>query len=382
MSSATNGWSERSARLALSLAVEPGEPAVSEVAAAEGGCAAWQRVLVGDFGAAAVARAAEVDLPGVLTAAEACGARFVVPGDEEWPGTLDALRYCDSVQRRGGVPFGLWLRGPAHLAQLVEQSVSIVGSRACSAYGGGVATDLAADLAGAGVSVVSGGAYGIDVAAHRGALAARGPTVCVLANGVDVGYPRGNAAIFDRMADEGLLVSELPPGATPTRMRFLSRNRLIAALSQGTVVVEAALRSGARNTANWALGCHRPVMAVPGPVHSILSEAPHLLIRNGQAMLVTGADDVLEMIAPAGQHTLAVPSGSSRATDAFDATRLAVYEAVPARRRSSVGEIALVAGVSMPTCLAQLAELERADLIDGTDDGWRIRSPQERNGAS
>jgi DNA processing protein len=367
------GWSERSARLALSLAVDGGEPAVSEVAIAEGGRAAWDRVLAAEFGTAAAARATEADLPRVLTAAQACGARFVIPGDEEWPEPLEALRFCDSVQRRGGVPFGLWLRGPAHLAQVLQRSVSIVGSRASSAYGAGVATDLAADLAEAGVAVVSGGAYGIDVAAHRGALAVRGPTVCVLANGVDVGYPRGNAAIFDRLALEGLLVSELPPGTTPTRMRFLSRNRMIAALSLGTVVVEAALRSGARNTASWAVGCHRPVMAVPGPVHSALSEAPHLLIRNGQAMLVTGADDVLEMISPAGQHTVGLRSGPSRTTDGLDPTRLAVYEAIPARRRVSAGEIALVAGVSMPTCLAQLAELERADLIEGGEDGWRIR---------
>ncbi len=368
------GWSERSARLALSLAVEGGEPAVSEIATLEGGRTAWDRVLAGEFGPPVAARAAEADLGQTLARAEACGARFVIPGDDEWPESLTALRFCDSVQRRGGVPFGLWLRGPSHLRKLLERSASLVGSRACSDYGSGVATDMAADLAEAGVAVVSGGAYGIDVAAHRGALAASGPTICVLANGVDVTYPRGNAAILDRLAEDGLLVSELPPGTTPSRMRFLSRNRLIAALSLGTVVVEAALRSGARNTASWALGCHRPVMAVPGPIHSALSEAPHLLIRNGQAMLVTSADDVLEMISPAGQNTSPTRSGAARPTDSFDTVRLAVYEAIPARRCISAGEIALVAGVSMPTCLAQLAELERADLIEGGAEGWRVRS--------
>ena len=157
-------------------------------------------------------------------------------------------------------------------------------------------------------------------------------------------------------------------------MRFLSRNRLIAALSLGTVVVEAALRSGARNTASWALGCDRPVMAVPGPVDSALSEAPHLIIRNGQAMLVTGADDVLEMISPGrAAHRHRPRQRPLPATDGLDPTRLAVYEAIPARRRISAGEIALVAGVSMPTCLAQLAEFERGDLIEGGEDGWRIR---------
>ena len=156
----------------------------------------------------------------------------------------------------------------------MERSVAIVGSRAATAYGSGIATDLAADLVEQGVTVLSGGAFGIDVAAHRGALAGGGPTVCVLASGVDVAYPPGHASIFASLARDQLLVSELPPSAHPTRVRFLARNRLIAAMSRGTVVVEAALRSGARNTAGWALGCGRPLMAVPGPVYSRASTTP------------------------------------------------------------------------------------------------------------
>ena len=220
-------------------------------------------------------------------AAANAGVRFVIPGDQEWPSGLDDLRHAAPIQRRSGEPFGLWLRGPGHLAQWMERSVAIVGSRAATAYGTGVATDLAADLVDRKVTVVSGGAFGIDTAAHRGALASGGPTVCVVANGVDVAYPPANAALFDALARDQLLVSELPPGAHPTRVRFLARNRLIAAMSQGTIVVEAALRSGARNTASWATECGRPLMAVPGSVYSRASTAPHLMIRNAQAVLVT-----------------------------------------------------------------------------------------------
>ncbi len=364
--------SERSARLALACTADAGDPGLSELVVTDGGQATWAAVRAGGHGEGLGRRAAALDLATVVAATAECESRFVIPGDEEWPEQLDALRYCDDVQRRGGIPFGLWLRGPGHLAAMTEHSVAVVGARACTPYGSGVATDLAAELGERGVTVISGGAYGIDVAAHRGALAVRGATVAVLANGLDIAYPRGNAAMLERVADEGLLVSELPPGATPTRVRFLARNRLIAALAVGTVVVEAAIRSGARNTASWAVGCHRLLMAVPGPVHSAQSEAPHLMIRNGQACLVTGAPDVLELISPAGRFTVDPPHGPTRVTDHLDPTRLAVFEAVPARRRASAGDIALTAGVSMPVVLAQLAELEAAGLVEGSDAGWRV----------
>ncbi|MFP5283112.1 MAG: DNA-processing protein DprA, partial [Actinomycetes bacterium] len=300
-----------------------------------------------------------------------------VPGDEEWPEPVDDLRHCEPVQRRGGLPYGLWVRGPGHLATASSRSVAVVGSRACTAYGGGLAADLAAELAEQGVTVVSGGAYGIDAAAHRGALAAGGQTVCVLANGLDVAYPRGNSELLERMGREHLLVSELPPGATPTRVRFLARNRLIAALALGTVVVEAAYRSGARNTASWALQCGRQLMAVPGPVHSALSAGPHLMIRNGQATLVTGGADVLELVSALGTHTLVNPQGALRFTDHLDPSALAVYEAVPTRRRASVGEIALAAGVTLPACLAELGALEADGQIEGDERGWRLSATHQ-----
>jgi DNA processing protein len=232
----------------LSCGIEGGEPTVAELVQNLGAEGAWAKIIEGVLGEPAAERAARVTVDDVERLAKAAAARFVVPGDDEWPAGLDDLRHAESIQRRGGEPVGLWLRGPGHLAHLMERSVAIVGSRAATAYGSGIATDLAADLVEQGVTVLSGGAFGIDVAAHRGALAAGGPTVCVLANGVDVAYPPGHASIFESLAMDQLLVSELPPGAHPTRVRFLARNRLIASMSRGTVVVEAALRSGARYT--------------------------------------------------------------------------------------------------------------------------------------
>ena len=336
---------ERGARMALTAVVDCGDPVASALVSRVDGVAAWAQARAGVLGEPVARRAAALDLAELRHRADVGGVRFVVPGDEEWPDQLADLDYSGEVQRRGGVPIGLWLRGPGHLG---------------------------ADLAEAGVTVVSGGAYGIDAAAHRGALAVHGPTVCVLANGVDVPYPQGNAGLFGWLASDHLLVSELPPGATPTRVRFLARNRVIAALAQGTVVVEAALRSGARNTASWALLCHRQLMAVPGPVHSTSSAAPHLMIRNGQASLVTSAADVLELVSPMGEQLVAVPRGESRPTDGFDPGRLAVYEAVSLRAARSSGEIALTAGVSVSSCLAELAALEQAGLVQADASGWRL----------
>jgi DNA processing protein len=362
---------DRTVRLALSCVIEGGDPAVAEVVTESGAPRAWDRVVAGQFGEGLAERAAHLDLDRVLARASHCRARFVVPGDDEWPERLGDLRYCDEVQRRGGVPFGLWLRGPGHLAQLVERSVAIVGSRAATPYGTTVATDLGAELAEAGFTVVSGGAYGIDTAAHQGAMASGGPTIAVVANGVDVAYPQGNTKLFAWVAEHGLVVSELAPGTHPSRVRFLARNRLIAALGAGTIVVEAALRSGARNTASWALGCGRVLMAVPGSVESAMSAAPHLMIRNGQAVLVSSAAEALELVSESGQQILPIPHGPSRDTDDLDPVRLAVYEAVPARRRVGAGEIALAAGVSVPTALAQLSALADTGMVVGDDEGWR-----------
>jgi DNA processing protein len=361
---------ERRARLLLSCAMDGGDPAVVALVERYGAEGAWDKIVNGALGEATAERADRVSPAEVDRLAAASKARFVVPGDEEWPDRIDDLGHAGEIQRRGGLPYGLWLRGPGQLAHLLQRSVAIVGSRAGTAYGNGVASDLATDLVEHGVTVVSGGAFGIDAAAHRGALAGGGPTVCVLACGVDVAYPPANARLFDTLAHDHLLVSELPPSAHPTRVRFLARNRLIAAMAQATIVVEAALRSGARNTASWALECGRPLMAVPGSIHSRTSTAPHLMIRNGQAVLVTNAAEVLELISEAGQATLPLRHGPQRMTDQLTEFQLAIYEAVPARRRISVGDIALTAGVSVPSCLAALSNLASAGLVEGDDRGW------------
>ncbi len=183
----------------------------------------------------------------------------------------------------------------------------MVGARASSSYGEHVAAELASGLSDNGITVVSGGAYGIDAAAHRGALVGSGVTVAVLACGVDVSYPKRNSALFSRIVEEGLVVSELPPGCSPTKLRFLARNRLIAAGTLGTVVIEAAVRSGALNSAGWAEQCGRAVLAVPGPITSRMSEGAHLLVRERDAVLVTNVADIVEAISPLGDPAHAVP---------------------------------------------------------------------------
>jgi DNA processing protein len=267
----------------------------------------------------------------------------------------------------------LWLRGVGDLGTLVQRSVAIVGARASSSYGDTVSGELGHELADAGWTVVSGGAFGIDAAAHRGALSADGPTIAVLACGVDVGYPPANTALFNAIAEDHLLVSELPPGAHPTRVRFLSRNRLIAAMTVGTVVVEAAIRSGARNTANWAVACNRQLMAVPGSVYSALSVTPHLLIRDGQAVMITSSAEALEMLSAIGDQLLPRRSGPLRPTDVLDEGRLAVFEAVSRTRYRTVGEIAVTADVSVPQCLAELDALAEAGMVQSGPGGWKLR---------
>ena len=241
---------------------------------------------------------AEMDLAGF----HRDGIRLVCPGEPEWPTQLDMLGL--------GRPYALWLRGEADLRYCCLRSVSIVGARAATAYGAHVGTEMAAALAERGWTVVSGGAYGIDSCAHRGALAADGVTIAVLACGVDVAYPAGHADLLTAIAAQGVLVSEWPPGRTPTRRRFLIRNRVIGALSRGTVVVEAGLRSGALNTARHARDLGRPIMAVPGPVTSAVSAGCHQVMREWSAVCVTGAGDVVEMLTPLGESDLDRVSGA------------------------------------------------------------------------
>lgn len=363
---------ERRARMLLCCVAEPGDPTLAAHVAAEGA----QRVAASLVEARSETpwgrRARGVMLTDVVGRTHACGARFVIPGDTEWPAALDDLDHVEH-DRRGGRPLGLWLRGPARLGPTVgARAVSIVGSRTATAYGQEVAHRLAADLGEAGSCVVSGGAYGIDAAAHAGAMAT-GTSVAVLAGGVDRPYPRGNARLFDRMLAGHVLVSEVPPGETPTRPRFLSRNRLIAALSAGTVVVEAAVRSGARSTATWAGLLGRHVMAVPGSVLSAQSHTPHELIRRREAELVTNAAQVREMIAPLGQDLLPLERGRERLLDGLEVEVREVFETVPGRGGRSASEIALRSGLPIGVVLASLDELVETGLVEAGEHGlWHL----------
>ena len=280
---------ERMARVGLSRVVEPGNRAVARALETSSAQEVWEAVSSGsgldELGQRSLdgiaTRAAGYDPRRDLDRVTALGGRVLVPGDAEWP-----ARMAWGVDEMAGdvkelaPPWALYVRGAVGLAEAVDRSVALVGARAASPYGVHVAGELAFALSEAGWSVVSGGAFGIDAAAHRGALAARGtPTVAVLACGLDVVYPRANDRLLAQVAETGLLVSEVPPGSAPTRVRFLVRNRLIAALSLGTVVVEAAHRSGSLSTATRANDIGRQVMAVPGPITSATSAGCHEQIR-------------------------------------------------------------------------------------------------------
>lgn len=301
-----------------------------------------------------------------LDAAAGLGARLVCPGDEEWPYGLDDLVSHDADC------LGLWVRGPLSLRETCRRAVAVVGTRAATDYGLMVAADLGVGLGDRGWTVVSGLAFGIDAAAHRGALAAHGATVAVLACGVDVAYPRAHRSLYDQIIVAGLAVSEHPPGAAPQRARFLVRNRLIAALSAGTVVVEAAPRSGARSTARHAGELFRHVMAVPGPVTSTLSAGCHQLLRDRpDAVLVTKTDEVLEQVGAMGEFAERV-SGPVRRRDLLGPTVSRVLDAVPVTRPAPVARIASTAGMRVDAVEAALAALAVHGLVESVDGSWAM----------
>ncbi len=371
---------DRLARVALGCLAEPGDPRMVRLVAELGAVTvrdhlAAERDLDGVL-ADVAARLVALDPERELALAERLGIRFVVPGDEEWPAGVDDLSAAPTVRERGGPPLGLWVRGPVRLDQL-GRSVAVVGARSATTYGTGVASGIGAVLARSGHVVVSGAAFGIDQAAHRGALAASGLTVAVLACGVDRVYPEAHRALLEHVARHGAVVSELPPGRSPTRTRFLSRNRLIAALTRGTVVVEAAARSGALNTAMWADRLHRRLMGVPGPVTAAQSEGVHQLIRHGAASLVTSGDDVLEMVAVSGEHLARRPRGPSGRRDTLSAREQQVLDAVPVRRAAAADSIARTAGLGLIEVRSVLARLERWRLVEPVGGGWRLADPND-----
>lgn len=304
---------DRIARAALTLLAEPGHRVLWSIAQQDGAPATLERLLTGDIPdaslrATAAARAARGDVrrlaQAALRRAQRLNARLVVPGDSEWPAQVDDLTRlgpsaAGPITQRTAPPLGLWVRGERSLSEAFTRSVAIVGARAATSYGAHISNSFAYVLADQGWSIISGGAYGIDAAAHRGALAAGGLTVAVLAGGIDRPHPAGNAALFHQIIADGLLVSEWPPGAEPLQHRFTIRNRLIAAAG-GTVVVEATTRSGAVQTIRQALNLGRPAMVVPGPVTSATSTGCHSILRdNPAARLVTSPDEIVTELSPA-----------------------------------------------------------------------------------
>ncbi len=366
---------ERLARAALNRLAEPGDLRLAALTA-ELGAVTLHRLLVEErdlmgLQTDVAARLSGIDADRELDQAARLGLRFVVPGDEEWPGQMDDLAGLDPLHERGGVPIGLWAKGPLGLDQL-DRSVALVGSRASTTYGSSVAGEIGAVAALAGVAVVSGAAFGIDDAAHRGALSVGGPTVAVLACGADRVYPTAHRQLIEQVATSGVVVSEAAPGCAPQRIRFLARNRLIAALTRGTVVVEAATRSGALNTANWAGRLNRVVMGVPGPVTSVSSTGVHEQLRTGAMSLVTSGADVLELVGESGSHLVEPARAPETARDRMSPRQRQVLDAVPVARSVGPDSIARTAGMGLLEVRAALAKLHTVGLVAHDEKGWRL----------
>ncbi|MER5552664.1 DNA-processing protein DprA [Streptomyces sp. NPDC002793] len=314
-------------------------------------------------------RASSADPGQDLADVAAVGGRFVCPGDQEWPTQLDDLGDAR--------PIGLWVRGRSDLRLWALRSVALVGARACTPYGAHMAATLAAGLAERGWVVVSGAAFGVDGAAHRGALAAGGATMAVLACGVDVAYPRGHAELLGRIVEQGMVMGELPPSDHPTRSRFILRNRVIAALTRGTVVVEAEYRSGSLVTARNALRLGRFTMGVPGPATSGLSAGVHELLR-GEGVLVTDAADIAELVGEIGELA-PVRSGPVLPRDQLDAVSGRVLDALPWTGVVDGRDVARRAGTSPDEALGRLYELHSLGFVEREAGGWRLTPVRTRD---
>lgn len=368
------------ARAYLSRVAEPPAAALASFVAEVGAVEAAERVgrgavpeaVSGETAARRLVDRAAAD----IAALDAVDGRLITPEHDEWP-EWAFMAFSATGSAELAPPVALWVRGPGRLVDMCEQAVAVVGARAATGYGQHVAGEISAGLADRGFAIVSGAAVGIDAAAHRGALAVEGATIAVLACGVDRSYPPSHELLLSRIAARGLVISEYPPGCVPARHRFLVRNRLIAGLGSGTLVVEAGIRSGAARTASDTLALGRTLMAVPGPVTSGLSAGCHHLIREG-ALLVTRTEEVLEAAGRIGLHLAEQPeSGVERPTDGLGAIPARVHEALPARAARETRWIAMEAGVPIGAVRAALVDLERRGLVEHSDGRWRRRVGQE-----
>lgn len=315
-----------------------------------------------------------------LAQAARVGARLVVPGDACWPVGVDELG--------AHAPLALWVRGRVEALAGAQPSIALVGARAATGYGEHVTMEASAGLVDRGFAIVSGGAYGIDGMAHRAALASDGTTVAFLAGGVDRYYPLGHESLLARIAETGAVVAELPCGAAPTKWRFLQRNRLIAAASEATVVLEAGIRSGSLNTAGHAAALGRPLGAVPGPVTSPASAGCHRLLREFDAVCVVDADQMAELVAGGGRAGWSGraggrvegatesddrDAGSSPRDERADPRMVRVLDALSTRTPRPLDDVARRAGLSVTEVMSALGQLEAEGDAVRDARGWRRR---------
>jgi len=378
------------ARASWTGIAEPGDRAAGELVASLGAGGAltalvdtWPLARIVDAASAAGSQLTAADLEAALARwtprlksgvalvalrqAVRFAVRLLVPGDSAWPTGVDDLG--------PHAPIALWLRGNDATLAAAQHSIALVGARAATGYGEHVTMEASAGLVDRGFAIISGAAYGIDGMAHRAALASSGQTVAILAGGVDRFYPSGHDALLARIVEAGAVVSELPCGSPPTKWRFLQRNRLIAAASQATIVLEAGWRSGSLNTAGHAASLGRPIGAMPGPVTSAASAGCHRLIREYAATLVTSAAEMAELVHGTEVHDSEVQDRPDTPQGRADSTSLRVRltDALSLRAPRSVDDLAARSGMSIAEVQAELGALE----IDGgavqRDRGWVCR---------
>lgn len=364
------------ARAVWSVLTEPGDRVAGELIGAWGPVHALERVVSGTAGAETAAHAGltaqEVgagrsrwlprrsDVSRALEIARETGVQLITPEDADWPARSGDLGPF--------APLCLWLLGDARAVGADAPAVALVGARAASPYGEAVARDLAAESAVAGIAVFSGAAYGIDGAAHGAALEAGGATVAVMAGGLERPYPAGHRELVGRIGREGAVISEVPCGTTPTKFRFLARNRLIAALTDATVVVEAAWRSGALNTAHHAQAIGRPLGVVPGPITSASSMGCHRLLREEAAVCITGIGDLRELIGLDAQSRGATDDGYADEGRTDERTRL--LDALSVRSARATDDVARRAGFDLEEAAALLGLLELDGIVARRQTGW------------
>ena len=280
---------ELDARAILFSLIEGGQAFWSSEISTKGALAVYEKLLRGGYDSVKyeklISSLRSISSDQVLSEIDKHQARLITPIDQDWPVQVNDL---------AAPPIGLIIKG--NISALHQRSLAIVGTRNPTSYGAQIAGDFAAGFADREWAIVSGGAYGIDSYAHKGALIAEGVTVAVIASGIDINYPAGNTRLFAEICESGVMVTESMPGQRALPHRFLTRNRLIAAISKATLVVEAAFRSGSLRTARDAAEMFRPVMAIPGPINSPTSEGCHRLIGERAAEIVTSVADAVEFV--------------------------------------------------------------------------------------